>query len=190
MVTALPIEGNSDCRARPFHSELYFDMRPCDNNHSFGIHLDCSRARGSSTLQAMVPYISARHGLHLIRGISGDSFILLSSAEARSFLDALFRISEGFYFGPHHLIMVALLYFEDKVHRKKLQRADTIPLLFSRLLCHILEHMGYLTEPHLERRHHCREYFTLNQWTQLAGKNLMESAPEAAPPRLASPMPT
>ena len=105
-------------------------------------------------------------------------------------LDALFKIFEGFYFGPHHLIMVALLYFEDKVHRKKLQRADTIPLLFSRLLCHILEHMGYLTEPHLERRHHCREYFTLNQWTQLVGKNLMESAPEAAPPRLASPMPT
>ena len=80
-------------------------------------------------------------------------------------LDALFRISEGFYFGPHHLIMVALLYFEDKVHRKKLQRADSIPLLFLRLLCHILEHMGYPIEPHLERRHHCREHFTLDQWT-------------------------
>ena len=26
MVTTLPIEGNSDCRARPFHSELYFDQ--------------------------------------------------------------------------------------------------------------------------------------------------------------------
>ena len=25
MVIALPIEGNSDCRARPFHSELHFD---------------------------------------------------------------------------------------------------------------------------------------------------------------------
>ncbi|WKA03601.1 hypothetical protein VitviT2T_021701 [Vitis vinifera] len=72
-------------------------------------------------------------------------------------LDALFRISEGFYFGPYHLIMAALLYFEEKVHRKKLQRADAIPLLFSRLLCHILEHMGYPTEPHLERCHHCRE---------------------------------
>ncbi|KAJ9703048.1 hypothetical protein PVL29_004704 [Vitis rotundifolia] len=69
-------------------------------------------------------------------------------------LDALFRISKGFYFGPHHLIMAALLYFEEKVHRKKLQRAITIPLLFSRLLCHILEYMGYPTEPHLERRHH------------------------------------
>ena len=26
MITTPPIEGNSDCRARPFHSELYFDQ--------------------------------------------------------------------------------------------------------------------------------------------------------------------
>ena len=50
-------------------------------------------------------------------------------------LEALFRISEGFFFGPHHLIMAALLYFEEKVHKKKLLREDAIPLLFSRLLC-------------------------------------------------------
>ena len=92
-------------------------------------------------------------------------------------LDTLFRISKGFYFEPHHLIMAALLYFGEKVHKKKLQRVDTIPLLFPRLLFHILEHMGYSTEPHLKRRHHCREHFTLDQWT-LAGY----SAPEAAPP--------
>ena len=98
-------------------------------------------------------------------------------------LDALYRIYMGFYFGPHHLIMVALLYFEDKVHRKKLQRADAIPLLFSRLLCHILEHMSYPIEPYLKCRHHCREHFTLNQWTQLVERNSAELAPEAAPLR-------
>ncbi|RVW37065.1 hypothetical protein CK203_113140 [Vitis vinifera] len=48
-------------------------------------------------------------------------------------LEALYRISEGFFFGPHHLIMAALLYFEEKVHQKKLLRADAIPLLFPRL---------------------------------------------------------
>ena len=37
-------------------------------------------------------------------------------------LEALFRILEGFFVGPHHLIMAALLYFEQKVHRKKLLR--------------------------------------------------------------------
>ena len=35
-------------------------------------------------------------------------------------LEALFKISEGYFFGPHHLIMAALLYFEEKVHKKKL----------------------------------------------------------------------
>ena len=64
-----------------------------------------------------------------------------------------------------------------------------IPLLFPRLLCHILEHMSYPTEPHLERCHHCREHFTLDLWTQLAGKNLMKLTPKAALPRPASPMP-
>ncbi|XP_034695666.1 lysine-rich arabinogalactan protein 18-like [Vitis riparia] len=48
--------------------------------------------------------------------------------------------------------------------------------------------MGYPTKPHLERRHHCREHFTLNQWTQLAGKNLTKSASEATPPRPAFPV--
>ncbi|RVW23813.1 hypothetical protein CK203_098000 [Vitis vinifera] len=67
-------------------------------------------------------------------------------------LEALFKISEGYFFGPYHLIMVTLLYFEEKVHKKKLQRADAIPLLFPRLLCQILEHLGYPTDPQLERK--------------------------------------
>ena len=95
-------------------------------------------------------------------------------------LEALFRISEGFYFGPHHLILAAFLHFEEKVHRKRLQRADHIPLLFSRLLYHIFEHMGYPTKPHLERRHHCREHFTLNKWTHLTGYPV----PVAEPPQV------
>ena len=48
MVTAPPIEGNLDCRARPFHSELYFDneamRQQLDLRDSFGLlqryHLD------------------------------------------------------------------------------------------------------------------------------------------------------
>ena len=59
-------------------------------------------------------------------------------------LEALFRISEGYYFGPHHLIMAALLHFEEKVHKRRLTRAGTILLLFPRLLCHVLAHMGSL----------------------------------------------
>ena len=82
-------------------------------------------------------------------------------------LEALFRISKGYFFGPHHLIMAVLLYFEEKVHRKKLLLADAIPLLFPRLLCQILEHLGYPAEPQLERRRICREIFTLDRWMSM-----------------------
>ncbi|KAL6336585.1 hypothetical protein AAG906_025140 [Vitis piasezkii] len=63
--------------------------------------------------------------------------------------------------------MAALLYFKEKVHRKKLLRANAIPLLFPRLLCQILEHLGYPAEPQLERRRICREIFTLNGWASM-----------------------
>ena len=82
-------------------------------------------------------------------------------------MEALFKISEGYFFGPHHLIMAALLYFEENVHKKKLQRADVIPLLFPRLLCQILEHLGYPSDPQLERKRICREVFTLNKWNNM-----------------------
>ena len=70
-------------------------------------------------------------------------------------LEALYQISEGFWFNPVELIMIALLYFEEKVHRKGLTRVETIPLLMPRLLCHVLEHLGFPKEPRIERRQSC-----------------------------------
>ncbi|RVW27281.1 hypothetical protein CK203_103103 [Vitis vinifera] len=35
-------------------------------------------------------------------------------------LEAPFKMSEGFFFGPHHLILAALLYFEEKLERKRI----------------------------------------------------------------------
>ncbi|RVW86729.1 hypothetical protein CK203_042754 [Vitis vinifera] len=109
-----------------------------------------------------------------------------STASRRgAILEALFRISEGYFFGPHHLIMTSLLHFEEKVHQKKLQRADGIPLLFPRLLCQILEHLGYPEEPRLERRRHCREDFSLDKWHHLVAYFAPQGAPAVpAPPEL------
>ncbi|RVW32933.1 hypothetical protein CK203_112635 [Vitis vinifera] len=93
--------------------------------------------------------------------------------------------SEGYFFGPHHLIMTSLLHFEEKVHQKKLQRADGIPLLFPRLLCQILEHLGYPKQPRLERRRHCREDFSLDKWHHLVAYFAPQGAPAVpAPPEL------
>ena len=44
-------------------------------------------------------------------------------------LEALYRISEGFWFNPAELIMTALLHFEEKVHCKGLTLVEAIPLL-------------------------------------------------------------
>ena len=51
--------------------------------------------------------------------------------------------------------MTSLMHFEEKVHRKDLVRAESIPLLMLRLLFHILKHMGFLAEPRIEMRVRC-----------------------------------
>ena len=70
-------------------------------------------------------------------------------------LEALYRISGGFWFSPSELVMASLLQFEEKVHRKDLARAESLPLLMLRLLCQVLEHLGFLAEPRIEMRVRC-----------------------------------
>ena len=72
-----------------------------------------------------------------------------------SILEALYRISEGFWFSPFELVMIALLHFEKKVHRKDLAQAEAFPLLIPRLLIQVLEHLGFPEEPLIERRVSC-----------------------------------
>ena len=59
--------------------------------------------------------------------------------------------------------MTALLHFEEKVHRKGLAQAEAIPLLMPRLLCHVLEHLGFPEEPRIERRQSCPVIVSLKQ---------------------------
>ena len=70
-------------------------------------------------------------------------------------LEALYRISGGFWFSPAELVMASLLQFEEKVHRKDLARAESLPLLMPRLLCYVLEHLGFPEEPRIEMRARC-----------------------------------
>ena len=59
--------------------------------------------------------------------------------------------------------MTALLHFEDKVHRKGLARAESIPLLMPRLLRQVLEHLGFPEEPRIERRIRCPHILSLER---------------------------
>ena len=78
-------------------------------------------------------------------------------------LEALYRISGNFWFSPSELVMTSLLQFEDKVHRKDLARAESIPLLMPRLLCYVLEQMGFPEEPRIEMRDRCPHVVSVDQ---------------------------
>ena len=69
-------------------------------------------------------------------------------------LEALYQISEGYWFSPSELVMTSLMHFEEKVHLNGLIRAESLPLLMPRLLCQVLEHLGFPEEP-IERRIRC-----------------------------------
>ena len=70
-------------------------------------------------------------------------------------LEALYRISEGYWFSPSELVMTSLMHFEEKVHQKCLVRADSLPLLMPRLLCQVLKHLGFPEEPRIEMTVRC-----------------------------------
>ena len=102
---------------------------------------------------------------HILRS---NLFPLQHTVQRRgAILEALFCISEGYWFSPTELIMTSLFHFEDKVHRRGLSRAESMPLLFPRLLCQVLEHMGFPDEPRLERRHDSVASLTVNRWQLL-----------------------
>ena len=83
-------------------------------------------------------------------------------------MEALYRISEGFWFNPTELIMTSLFHFEDKVNLKNLSRAETIPLIFPRLLSQVLEHLGFPAEPRLECCQDRETTFTVEKMTDYA----------------------
>ena len=59
--------------------------------------------------------------------------------------------------------MTTLLHFEDKVHRKGLALAESIPLPMPRLLSQVLEHLGFPEEPRIERRIRCPRVLTMER---------------------------
>ena len=59
--------------------------------------------------------------------------------------------------------MTSLFHFEDKVHRRNLTRAESIRLLFPRLLCQVLEHLGFPADPRLEHSQDYEAIFTVNR---------------------------
>ena len=59
--------------------------------------------------------------------------------------------------------MTSLLHFEDKVHRKGLARAESLPLLMPRLLSQFLEHLRFPEEPRIELRISCTHVLSMER---------------------------
>ena len=92
---------------------------------------------------------------HLIRT---SLFPLQHYVQCRgAILEALYRISEGFWFSPSKLVTTSLLQFKEKVHHKGLAQAESLPLLMPRLLSQVLKHLGFPEEPRIERRIRCTQ---------------------------------
>ena len=93
--------------------------------------------------------------------------------------------------------MTALLHFEDKVHRKGLTRAESLPLLMPRLLSQVLEHLGFPEKPRIESRIRCPQVLSLERSLVmpisflLEGQDQEEVQDEVAedPPRGDDPVP-
>ena len=98
---------------------------------------------------------------HLLRT---SLFPLQNYVQCRgAILEALYGISEGFWFSPSELVMTAQLYLEDKVHRKGLAQAESLPLLMPRLLSQVLEHLGFSEEPRIKRRIICPQVLSMER---------------------------
>ena len=99
---------------------------------------------------------------HVLRS---NMFPLQHTVQRRgAILEVLYRISEGNWFSPVELIMTSLFNFEDRVHRRSLPRAESLPMLFPCLLCQVLEHIGFPAEPRIERRRGCETILTVERW--------------------------
>ena len=59
--------------------------------------------------------------------------------------------------------MTSLFHFKERIHRKNINMAEANPLLLSRPLSHVLEHLGFPAEPHRNRRHVCEATFTVEK---------------------------
>ena len=110
-------------------------------------------------------------------------------------LEALYRISEGFWFSSSELVITSLLHFEEEVHRKDLAQAEAISLLIPRLLSQVLEHLGFPEEPRIERRISCTQVLSTERSLYMPLSIILQQQEKAAddvaedPPRGEHPVP-
>ncbi|RVW64080.1 hypothetical protein CK203_051111 [Vitis vinifera] len=216
MLMQPPIEGNLDCRAQPFHFELCFDiatfqLRP-ELTDSFRLlrryHMEQLLAprdffyprvamdfyQSMTTKQVRDPTlihftIDGRHGILGARHIAEALHIPYEPTHFEDFrvwtspteLEMVHTLSKGASTRPHLLRgeLPPSMFLIDAFLRHNIY-----PL---QLLCQILEHLGYPTEPQLERKRIFREVFTLDKWNNMTAYRVEQPERPQPAARRASP---
>ena len=75
--------------------------------------------------------------------------------------------------------MTALLHFEEKVHRKDPATVEAFPLLMSRLLSQVLEHLGFPEEPRIKRRVSCPQVLSIERSLYMPLSIILQQQEEA-----------
>ena len=139
--------------------------------------LTCDTAAGSILFRRQLP----PQMLLLDHVLRTGLFPLQHYVQCRgAIFEALYRISEGFWFSPSELVMTYLLHFEEKFHRKGLAQAETFPLLMPRLLSQVLEHLGFPKEPHIERRISCTQVLSTERSLYMPISIILQQQQKAA----------
>nr|CAN76901.1 hypothetical protein VITISV_032652 [Vitis vinifera] len=203
MVTQPPIEGNLDCKAKPFHFELCFDtdtfrlqpklrdsfhllqryhmehlMTPRDFFYprvalDFYPSMTTHHVRDPTVIHST---IDGRHGILGARHIAKALRIPYETAHPKDY-----RV----WTHPSQSVIVHILSRGASTCQYLLRKELPPSMFFIDALLHHniypLQHMikriRYPSEPHFERRHICREIFTLDKWMSMTTYNAKPGAP-------------
>ncbi|RVW87027.1 hypothetical protein CK203_048340 [Vitis vinifera] len=203
MLTQPPIEGNLDCRTRPFHSELGFDIATFRLQPELAQSFNLLRRYHMEHLLTPRDFFYPRVAMDFYQSMTTnqvrDPTLIHFTIDGRHGILGARHIAEALQIPmsqPNSIILelgkILLSWkcpslFRREGSQKKLQRADCIPLLFPRPLCQILEHLGYPSEPQLERKRICREPFTFDKWNNMTAYKVDQPEQPQPAARRASP---
>ncbi|WKA03611.1 hypothetical protein VitviT2T_021711 [Vitis vinifera] len=189
MLTQPPIEGNLDCRARSFHSELCFDTATFQLRSELAQSFHLLRRYHMERLLTPRDFFYPRVAMDFYQSMTTnqvrDPTLIHFTIDGRHDILGARHIAEALqipyepthfedfrvWTSPTELEMVHIL-SRGASTRLHLLREELPPIMFLidaflRLLCKILEHLGYPSEPQLECKRICREVFTLDKWNNM-----------------------
>ncbi|RVW27015.1 hypothetical protein CK203_100483 [Vitis vinifera] len=178
MLTQPPIEGNLDCRTRQFHSELCFDIA------TFRLQPELAQTFNLLRRYHMEHLLTPRDFFY--PRVAMDFYQSMTTKQVRDPTLIHFTID-----GRHGILgaryIAEACKFPMSQPNSIILELGLILLSWRWLLCQILEHLGYPSEPQMERKRICRELFTLEKWNNMTAYKVDQPEQPQPAARRASP---